>query len=155
MNYSLIADFLGFDSWKRLGDTISSIYALGYHEHTRADNNCPKFLRHIREAVFAFTYSADKNVSIFLGRPPRMQRRYCNFDFLDRSDIQQVSDANSELIIQYLGWNADCAFDYAIEAWWSVTCALQKEEVLQIYREKDQAAKNHQVRSVEARSFNL
>lgn len=142
--FSLITDCLGFDSWKRLGDIISSIYALGYHEQNRTSDNCPKFLKHIREAVFAFTYSADKNVSIFLGRPPRMQRRYCDFDFLQCSGSSE--DFDFDQISEYLGWSVENNFDYMIEAWWSVVCALQKEEILQVFREKSAAEKSRKAR---------
>lgn len=62
----ILSNRLGYHSWKRLGDMTSSLFALGFHEHTRADKCCPEFLKNIREAAFAFTYSADKDVSIFL-----------------------------------------------------------------------------------------
>lgn len=145
-NSGHLADSLGFDSWKRLGDIVSSIYALGYHEHNRSNDNCPQFLKHIREAVFAFTYSADKNVSIFLGRPPRMQRKYCDFDFLQYSGDQD--DFESHQAVEYLGWSVESPFSYMVEAWWSVICALQKEEILHVFREKDAAEKSHKARSV-------
>lgn len=64
---------IGYHSWRRLGDLIASIYALGYHEKLDNYPDCPLFLTELRKAVSARVYSGDKNVAIFLGRPPRME----------------------------------------------------------------------------------
>lgn len=63
-----------YHSWRRLGDVISSLFALGYHE--QIGNKSPPFLSNLRKAAFARAYSADKNIAVFLGRPPRLHRKY-------------------------------------------------------------------------------
>ncbi|KAF2025160.1 hypothetical protein EK21DRAFT_104174 [Setomelanomma holmii] len=55
-----------YHSWRKLGDVVSSLFALGYHEQLGDVRKAPPFLR---ELCF--------NCSIFLGRPPRMLKRYC------------------------------------------------------------------------------
>src|SRR6478736_6604121 len=70
---------IGYESWRRLGDLSSSLFALGYHQQLESSGPIPPFLRSLRQAAFACSYSADKNVSIFLGRPPRISRKFCHF----------------------------------------------------------------------------
>ncbi|KAJ5136703.1 hypothetical protein N7448_005257 [Penicillium atrosanguineum] len=54
-------------SWRKLGDVAASLFALGYHQQqTETFRAAPLFLRDIRQIAFCRTYSADKNVSIFL-----------------------------------------------------------------------------------------
>lgn len=139
---SELTGHVGLNSWRKLGDIISSIFALGYHEGGRGDG-CPDFLKHMREAVFAFTYSADKNVSIFLGRPPRMHHIYCDFDAFRTPQTHEITFDQPD---QCLGEKVNGPFTYMIEAWWSLVCALQKEETLYISREKDHNERNRRAR---------
>lgn len=144
--FAIATDKTGYQSWKRLGDVISSMYALGYHDQARTRHRCSKSLYQIREAAFAFTYSADKNLSIFLGRPPRMLRQHCNFDFLD--DIQDGHRSNGVAVSEHLGWGVDEPFTYMTEAWWSMVCAAHKEDVLDLFRERKRDRRVHLARYV-------
>lgn len=70
--------WLGYSSWRRFGDLTSSLYALGLHEKVD-ENVLPGFIAELRKACFARIYTLDKEVSIFLGRPPRIIKEYCHF----------------------------------------------------------------------------
>lgn len=141
INHSCVDGDQSYRSWKRLGDVISSVFALGYHEKIDLDGDCPAYLKHLRQAAVARIYSADKNVSIFLGRPPRMNSRYCTFNFVN---LPQMDTADNEsATIRYLGWNVDDAFDYMTDTWWSFECALLKEEIMHLQHEADFVQKMH------------
>ena len=110
---------------------ISSLYALGYHERIET-GSCPEFLRDLRRTAFASVYSADKNVSIFLGRPHRIHRRYCT-----RGALSYLKDYTDDHSRESDGpENAQppttTDFDYRIEAWWTAQCAVLKERILEL-----------------------
>lgn len=63
-----------------MGDLSSSLYALGYHERiSETTSEIPAFVAELRRATFARIYSDDKRLAIFLGRPPRIIKTYCDF----------------------------------------------------------------------------
>ncbi|KZF19088.1 hypothetical protein L228DRAFT_257174 [Xylona heveae TC161] len=130
-----------YHSWRRLGDVIASIFALGYHEDIETRPEIPPFLIDLRKAAFANTYGDDKNVSIFLGRPPRMSKQFCHFQLpscpTSLSDSSTFSSRESNVD----GWEADTKFSYTAQTRWSALCAFLKEEVLELYGEK-----NHETR---------
>ncbi|TIA24522.1 hypothetical protein D6C80_00080 [Aureobasidium pullulans] len=55
-----------YSSWRRLGDVIASMLALGYHERVETRSRIPEFLVELRQSAFARIYTDDKEVSIFL-----------------------------------------------------------------------------------------
>lgn len=114
----------GFESWRKLGDVASSLFALGYHQNIEDGGPIPDFIRDLRHAAFACSYSADKNVSIFLGRPPRISKKYCHFRPLGL-DSSQCSQ-----------WAPDATFDFAAESRWAAMCAILKEDALELYAEQ-------------------
>lgn len=119
---------LGYHSWRRLGDVVSSIYALGYHERVNLAALGPTTLGSLRNAAFCRAYSADKNVSIFLGRPPRMHRNHSSLGW-------------SSEVIQHLfhDFSSHETFEYVQETRWTVACAVLKERVLDLAQVSDAA----------------
>jgi hypothetical protein len=64
-----------------MGDLTSSLFSLGYHEKINNSTfTIPAFIIELRRASFARIYSGDKNLAVFLGRPPRICKRYCDFN---------------------------------------------------------------------------
>ncbi|KAL3440661.1 hypothetical protein BJX65DRAFT_26051 [Aspergillus insuetus] len=156
-----------YHSWRKLGDVIASIYALGYHEgpgQQHQQNEVPaSFLTELRKAVFARVYSGDKNVAIFVGRPPRMNRRFCHFQVPscppagdvwltsgtglsalhqrdnhtsnrnNHSDDDEDHGGGDYMIAQ---WNPDTHASYIAESRWTALCASLKEEILCLQRER-------------------
>ncbi|ATY59658.1 Fungal transcriptional regulatory [Cordyceps militaris] len=124
--HSFVDGDQSYHSWKRLGDVISSIYALGLHQQTNNDSNSlPAFLLELRRLTFALTYSADKNVSIFLGRPPRIHLKYCKL-ILPRSDGRLVEPWRTT-------WPQDMQFDYVADIRWGALCGILKEEIMELF----------------------
>lgn len=125
----------GHISWRKLGDVISSLFALGYHERVEHRVPVPTFLKHLRQDAFARVYSADKNVSIFFGRPPRIHKKYCRVDLLRYR--AEIAPGPGELIEKQYRWRSFNGFDYTADTQWSASCAVLKEEILDLYREEN------------------
>lgn len=123
------ANVSGYHSWRRLGDITSSLFALGYHEKTDIPGPASYFVEQMRKAAFARIYSADKNLAAFLGRPPRVNRRFCHFQIPASSPTPRQQEGT--------WWNADDKIDYTANARWSALCAVYKEEILELAREND------------------
>ncbi|KAH8646906.1 putative Zn(II)2Cys6 transcription factor [Xylariales sp. PMI_506] len=121
--HSLVDGDQSYQSWKRLGDVISSLSALGYHQQVGSYPTTPKFLIELRQAAFALSYSADMNVSIFLGRPPRISRKYCRFRLPGDDDLDPPAQ--------------DKIFNYTADAAWSARCAILKEDILDCFETKE------------------
>ncbi|OAA53676.1 Fungal transcriptional regulatory protein [Cordyceps fumosorosea ARSEF 2679] len=124
--HSFVDGDQSYHSWKRLGDVISSIYALGLHQQTNNDyNSLPPFLLELRRLTFSLTYFADKNVSIFLGRPPRIHLKYCKL-ILPRSDGRIVEPWRTT-------WPQDMPFDYVADIRWGALCGILKEDIMELF----------------------
>ncbi|KAL4962740.1 uncharacterized protein BDV14DRAFT_202560 [Aspergillus stella-maris] len=160
-----------YHSWRKLGDVIASIYALGYHENLdqqrQGQQQFPApFLTELRKAVFARVYSGDKNVAIFVGRPPRMNKGFCHFQIPSCSlagDVWLTSagsgpgglnhggDANDDdsdhdgdhhsgsgddSLSHIAQWDPDTQASYIAESRWTALCASLKEEILCLQRQR-------------------
>lgn len=120
----------GYHSWRRLGDVVSSLYALGYHEKVNLNALVPATLGGLRSAAFCRAYSADKNVSIFLGRPPRMHRKHSSL---------RMSPDTIPLLFNDVPPGDE--FQYVQETRWTVACAILKERVLDLARFEGEVAR--------------
>lgn len=133
----LTNDNLGYHLWRKLGDVISSISAMGYHDDIDNKPDTPFFLTQLRKTAFARIYSADKNVAIFLGRPPRVTKRFSHLQipssFLDPSHSTEM-------------WGPDAKANYRAETRWSALCVSLKEEVLEIAHDKHNKAYSERIR---------
>ncbi|KAI0376350.1 hypothetical protein F5Y04DRAFT_212534 [Hypomontagnella monticulosa] len=78
------------------GEIISSVVAMGFHQEIKMNGRVPFFLEEIRKRFFAQTYCGEIGIATFLGRPPRLSHRYCNFDPpLDLSVSQIVLEGDA------------------------------------------------------------
>ncbi|KAJ5135766.1 uncharacterized protein N7515_005044 [Penicillium bovifimosum] len=135
-----------YHSWSRLGDVMSSIFALGYHENVeKTKPPIPGFLAELRKMAWAITYSADKNIAIFLGRPPRMSKRFCHFQ-VPMSPTDSGQDSNT-LDARYVAieWDSDTPICYRSGMRWATLCSALKEDILELLREKQRDNFNHEV----------
>lgn len=127
-----IIDGSGYHSWRRIGDVISSTFAMGYHEDLEAKLDVPPFLTEMRKTASARIYSADKNLAIFLGRPPRMCKRFCHlhlpsswigFETLVYGHTPST-DGDEDIKATYCG-----------DTRWSAICASLKEDIMEMLRD--------------------
>ncbi|PNS15967.1 hypothetical protein CAC42_4368 [Sphaceloma murrayae] len=136
-----------YQSWRRLGDVISSLYALGYHRQGDVQVNVPNFLQELRIGAFARTYSADKNVSIFLGRPPRLHRRYCQFRIPNSKRIM-IKGSDRRPLQHPINWTDHDTFSYVTDTKWAAICAILKADLLDILEEDDRDNRRQRTESV-------
>ncbi|KAF4883836.1 hypothetical protein CGCF415_v013930 [Colletotrichum fructicola] len=130
-----------YNLWRTMGDVISSTFALGYHERMDNKPDTPYFLIQMRKMAFARIYSADKNVSLFLGRPLRMSKRFCHFHLPDTRPLTLPSSEMSPSISQ-LGpadWLPNSSIDYRSETRWSALCASIKEDMMELLFDRSRA----------------
>lgn len=102
---------------------------MGYHE-AAATTNSPLFLQQLRRTAFSRIYSADKNLAIFLGRPPRLSKRFCW-----QQEIPDIRETGADLS----GWEQYPEADYTVDSRWSAICASLKEEILELFYSKNRA----------------
>ena len=100
------------------------------------------FAKDVRRAAFARTYSADKNVSIFLGRPPRIHRNYCKIQ-LPGATGESIREDGSQKLPRHFDWDPNARLDYVADTRWSAMCAILKEEILDLYLEQDHNRRSH------------
>jgi chromatin structure-remodeling complex subunit RSC3/30 len=66
-----------YRTWQKLGDLTTIVFALGLHQ-AGDDKNIPFFLSELRKRIMIGAYGMDKDLALFLGRPPRICKQYCN-----------------------------------------------------------------------------
>ena len=102
-------------------------------------------LQEMRKTAVARAYSADKNLAIFLGRPPRINRKFFSTKVLGQiAEDLMATDISKE--IWTLPVSNISIFSYDIDTWWSAMCARLKEEALDLSRENDQGEKSRKAR---------
>ncbi|CAG7933522.1 unnamed protein product [Penicillium olsonii] len=133
-------------SWRKLGDVAASLFALGYHQQKAGSfEGVPDFTSTLRLTAFCRTYSADKNVSIFLGRPPRIIRKFCHF-YLPSSDLQPPQEASRKPP----AWSQARGPNFTTDSRWAALCAILKEDILDLYTKDNYDERNHQARLIDA-----
>ncbi|XHG07179.1 hypothetical protein AWENTII_010339 [Aspergillus wentii] len=132
-------------SWRKLGDVAASLFALGYHQQqTESFSAAPPFLRDLRQTAFCRTYSADKNVSIFLGRPPRIVRKFCHF-CLPGNHVQPAQQATRKPA----AWDPAEKPDFISDSRWAGLCAILKEDILDLFAEENSEERVRRARLIE------
>lgn len=87
----------------------------------------------LRKSAFARIYSADKNIAIFLGRPPRMNKRFCHFQ-IPSCQVETPSHGGIH------SWDPETKPGYRADTRWSAICASLKEEVWELLQDKQDAS---------------
>ncbi|KAM3420494.1 hypothetical protein BST61_g3762 [Cercospora zeina] len=130
--HSMIDGDQSYHSWRRLGDVISTIYALGHHDRVDLASLTSETLGGLRSQTFARSYSADKNISVFLDRPYRMHSAQSTLR-MSRDDVESL----------FLPVQAppSTQFDYTLETRWTVACALLKERILDLGKVDDPSSR--------------
>lgn len=143
-----------------MGDVASSLFAMGYHEKVDGlSSDTPPFIIDLRKACFARIYTLDKNLAVFLGRPPRIVKEYCHFTLPSTSvhSWGRSHFGSTERLIPSLPqwWNTQAAdnsglepFNYTADTRCGAMFAFLKEEVLQLLRKRHAAENTNAIRFV-------
>lgn len=142
----------GLVFWRSMGDMASSLFALGLHEQAANENtqNVPFFLAELRKACFARIYAGDKELAIFLGRPPRVIGEYCVFQAPEWSNLpwdHYAYDSSSQAPRQADSWTT-AAINYTADTRRLVLFARLKEEIMKLLRDRQRASKARAARQV-------
>ncbi|KAK1854267.1 hypothetical protein CCHR01_03119 [Colletotrichum chrysophilum] len=128
--HSYVLGIQSYSAWRRLGDVIASITALGYHQKPPGPASAPLFLVELRKTAFARIYSADKNFSIFLGRSPRLSKRFCHLQVPQGRLILDSEESDQPASDKTGDWTQDAQACYRADTRWSAQCASLKEDIL-------------------------
>ncbi|KAH8731519.1 hypothetical protein GQ44DRAFT_604373 [Phaeosphaeriaceae sp. PMI808] len=100
-------------TWRRLGESISCLYATGMHCESENLNSEPVFLREARRRIYASVYRSDKTLAIFFGRPPMMAWRYSDRRQLLDIGVEELCSDDPEVLnkavskLDHTGWNTE------------------------------------------------
>lgn len=97
-----------FAVWSKLGDIATAVFARGLHEDSDKIIE-PFWLMEVRRRALSQAYAMDKMLSTFVGRPPRISKRYCNIHIpldLELVDLTLDDQALKErcLALDPAGW---------------------------------------------------
>jgi hypothetical protein len=111
---TLVTGDASYLTWRRLGTLISACVAKGLHSEIEVSANVPFWMSELRKRLFAGAYIFDKSLSNFLGRPPRLPRKYCVMQLpLDlEPEHLRLPEAELEDIVNKLdqhGWNTNAS----------------------------------------------
>jgi hypothetical protein len=115
---------------------VSDVFALGIHRNDE-NNNIPFFLSEIHKRFLAGIYRADKSLAIFLNRPPRIPRHYCDLRFpLDISDEDYLCEGTElQGVLSRLdanGWNTDGQRRQTTSIRIRYQFSIHREEILEL-----------------------
>lgn len=127
-------EIVGFPIWRKMGDAISTFFALGLHEEIKPGPNTPLFLCQLRKMAFGRVYSADKELSAFLGRPPRLSKKFCTFQLPLDIDMSYLELSEEETIRQNKldshGWNIDGKIHHVSDTRFATLAGAIREDIL-------------------------
>jgi Fungal specific transcription factor domain len=109
---TLVEGDASYHTWRRLGNLISACVAKGLHGEIEVSADVPFWMSELRKRLFASTYIFDKTISNFLGRPPRLPRKYCTMQLPLDLELNHLRLPDTELedVVNRLdqhGWNTD------------------------------------------------
>lgn len=94
-----------------MGDLTSSLVALGFHEKIdQPSSDLPDWALELRKSIFARIYWAEKALSMFLGRPPRLLLGYCNFQV---PEFRRRADGSGLELIDFVA-DTQCGARFAV-----------------------------------------
>lgn len=86
---------------------VSELFILGFHRLVSSPPDGPFFVLETRKRIFAMAVAQDKSISTLLGRPPRIDSRFCDLTLpFDLDDDEVVLDG-SRLETALNGLDAD------------------------------------------------
>ncbi|EAW12286.1 putative chromatin structure remodeling complex protein RSC3 [Aspergillus clavatus NRRL 1] len=125
-----------YRTWQKLGDLTTIIFALGLHQ-VGDNTNIPFFLSEIRKRALVGAYAIDKDLAIFLGRPPRICRRYCNIQYpLDLSHEEMIASPGVRqqalAKLDARGWNKEEKLSKGARGRCVLLSSFIREEILEL-----------------------
>lgn len=122
--------------WRRLGDLISACITTGLHMQIEVSSKVPFWLSEMRKRTFSHAYILDKGISSFMGRPPRLNRKYCSMQLPLDIKLQHLrlpeSQLESELdALDQHGWNIAGEIRINLYSRTQLMCSMIQEDILE------------------------
>jgi len=142
-----------FKAWRLMGDLSTVVLALGFHRGSHDDPTVPAYLIELRNRAVAVAYELDKSLATFVGRPPRLQRRYCTLEMpldLDDAVITGSSEAfeAAKARLDSSGWSWEGVMHPISRIRASFMLNLIREEILEMSLGLPSANLGHEARYV-------
>jgi chromatin structure-remodeling complex subunit RSC3/30 len=124
-----------YSVWRKLGDISTMVFAQGLHEDSKP---APFWLKEMRRRGLAYAYGSDKVLSTFVGRPPRISKRYCKIHIpldLESAELALEGEDLAQVLSQLdnAGWNTTRPTSTRSSSGpMYVAAALIREEVLEL-----------------------
>ncbi|OJJ52912.1 hypothetical protein ASPSYDRAFT_51583 [Aspergillus sydowii CBS 593.65] len=94
-------------AYRWFNEFVSELFILGFHRLVSSPPDGPFFVLETRKRIFAIAVAQDKSISTLLGRPPRIDSRFCDLTLpFDLDDDEVVLDG-SRLETALNGLDAD------------------------------------------------
>jgi hypothetical protein len=111
---TLVTGDASYLTWRRLGNLVSACVAKGLHGEIEVSADVPFWMSEVRKLLFAATYIFDKSISNFLGRPPRLPRKYCTMQLpldLETKNLRLPEDELEGVVnrLDQHGWNTNAS----------------------------------------------
>ncbi|GFF98018.1 chromatin structure-remodeling complex protein RSC30 [Aspergillus udagawae] len=125
-----------YRTWQKLGDLTTIVFALGLHQ-AGDERNIPFFLSELRKRIMIGAYGIDKDVALFLGRPPRICKQYCNIqsplDLTWEEVIAAPSVRQAALLkLDAQGWNTEGKLGSGARGRTIYLACLIREDILEL-----------------------
>ncbi|PKX89414.1 putative chromatin structure remodeling complex protein RSC3 [Aspergillus novofumigatus IBT 16806] len=125
-----------YRTWQKLGDLTTIVFALGLHQ-AGDDRSIPFFLSELRKRIMIGAYAMDKDLALFLGRPPRICKQYCNIqsplDLTWEELIAAPTVRQAALLkLDAQGWNTEGKLGSGARARTIHLACLIREDILEL-----------------------
>lgn len=111
--------------------------AAGLHQQRQDTRSLPFFLLEMRKRIFVRFYTTDITMATFLGRPPRISKRFCAMELpmdLDEAALS-LSGSALEKEIEKMdtdGWNTRGQVHTGTVLRWAVMTSMIREDILEL-----------------------
>lgn len=94
-SYESSTDISGDMAYHWFNEFVSELFILGFHRLVSSPPDGPFFILETRKRIFAMAVVQDKSISTLLGRPPRIDSRFCDLAIpFDLDDEEVVLNGN-------------------------------------------------------------
>uniref|UniRef100_A0A093XMK4 Uncharacterized protein YbbC n=2 Tax=Talaromyces marneffei PM1 TaxID=1077442 RepID=A0A093XMK4_TALMA len=124
------------DPTQQLSSVDNALFADGLHETAKEKEYLPFFLTQLRQQIFARIYGSDISFAVFLGRPPRVSKRFCYTSMpldIEEDTYSLVGEAlDQELAhLDRNGWNALGQIRKSAVIRWTMITSMIREDALE------------------------
>ncbi|KAK3675249.1 hypothetical protein LTR78_004759 [Recurvomyces mirabilis] len=94
-----------YHAWQLIGDVSSVVYSLKFNKPSVIGEGVPLYLSELRKRALGQIHEHDKLTATFVGRPPRLTRRYCTMQmpFDLANEVIEGSTECLEMAVAMLG----------------------------------------------------